>query len=90
MGGPGVQGDRQHGEEPGLAEEEGQVHRKVSDYRVTRQFGERVGFTIIPGAEGGNSRTRRSSPPAGELPRMRTTLNLLTGLKSNPVEKSTY
>ena len=51
MGGPGVQGDRQHGEEPGLAEEEGQVHRKVSDYRVTRQFGERVGFTIIPGAE---------------------------------------
>ena len=68
MGGPGVQGDRQHGEEPGLAEEEGQVHRKVSDYRVTRQFGERVGFTIIPGAEGGNSRTRRSGPPACKLP----------------------
>ena len=34
VGGPSVQGHRQHGEEPRLAEEEGQVHRKVSDYRA--------------------------------------------------------
>ena len=44
VGGPSVQGHRQHGEEPRLAEEEGQVHRKVSDYRVTCQFGKWIGL----------------------------------------------